>query len=25
VQSFGPRDEILGRLAGPRAVAVANG
>jgi ATP-binding cassette subfamily C protein len=25
VQSFGPRDEILGRLAGPRAVAVAHG
>jgi ATP-binding cassette subfamily C protein len=25
VQAFGPRDEILGRLAGPRAVASANG
>jgi ATP-binding cassette subfamily C protein len=25
VQSFGSRDEILGRLAGPRALAVANG
>ena len=25
VQAFGARDEILGRLSGPRAVAVANG
>ncbi|MFZ0711002.1 MAG: type I secretion system permease/ATPase [Terrimicrobiaceae bacterium] len=25
IQTFGSRDEVLGRLAGPRAVAVANG
>jgi ATP-binding cassette subfamily C protein len=25
VQAFGPKDEILGRLSGPRPVAVANG